>query len=221
MKNKTRSVVVFAVILALTVVLGALPFVFLLPLLFTAVTEDMKKSLAAGLFFGIVSLAYSVMGGSIVAAAFLAAPYIAIIPRIFVGFAARGVFVLARRLLSSKRRFVRSLPYALSAAAGSLANTVTVVSLLVIFMRGTVYEGVTMLGAVPLMLISGAIELVIAAAVIPPLAAAVKRALNPGIIRDIPIEIQDVPPGVSKKIPPDVPPKTAAATEPEPARKGE
>ena len=59
MKNNVKTIAVCAVTFALTAVLGLLPYVFLIPLLFTCVTRDWKLTLAESLFFGVLSLCYA------------------------------------------------------------------------------------------------------------------------------------------------------------------
>ena len=75
MESKAKGVALCAVYLALTLVFGLLPYVFLIPLLLASVTTNYKTSFVVSLFFGAVSLLYAFTGGSsIVAAAFVAQP---------------------------------------------------------------------------------------------------------------------------------------------------
>lgn len=175
---KAKTVVICATLTALTAVMGALPFVFLVPLLYACVTQNTKVSLFMGLVFGVTSFLYSLMGGSPVAAAFVEAPWIAILPRIAVGLIAHGTFALCKRLIKGRGKAARIAPIAAAAAVGSLSNTVLVVSLLLLFMRGTSFEGVTVYLYTPTMLINGAIELAATAIIVPALALGVERALG-------------------------------------------
>lgn len=178
MNTTSKTIAVCAALTALTAVTGALPFVFLVPLLFACVTQNVKISAYMGLVFGVVSFLYSLLGGSVVAAAFVQAPWIAIVPRIAVGFIAHGTFVLCRRLIKEKGKVTRVLPYSIAAAVGSLANTVLVVTLLLIFMRDTALGDMTVYLYLPTMLINGAIELVVCVSLVPTLALSVGKALG-------------------------------------------
>ncbi len=178
MNTKSKTVAVCAVLTALTAVMGAIPFVFLIPLLFACVTQNVKISAFMGLVFGVISFVYSLMGGSVVAAAFVQAPWIAIVPRIAVGFIAHGVFVLCKKLIREKGKVSRVLPYSVSAAVGSLSNTVLVVALLMIFMRDTALGDITVYLYLPTMLINGAIEFAVCTALVPTLALSVGKALG-------------------------------------------
>ena len=183
MNTKSKTVAVCAVLVALTAALGAIPFVFLIPLLFACVTQNVKISAFMGLVFGVVSFLYSLMGGSVVAAAFVQAPWIAIVPRIAVGFIAHGTYVLCKKLIKDKGKVSRVLPYSISAGVGSLSNTVLVVALLMIFMRDTTLGDITVYLYLPTMLINGAIEFVVCVALVPTLALSVGKALgNRGFI---------------------------------------
>ncbi len=176
--NKSKTVAFCAVLTALTAVMGAIPFVFLVPLLFACVTQNVKISAFAGLVFGVVSFVYSLMGGTVVAAAFVQAPWIAIVPRIAVGFIAHGTYVLCKKPIKENGKISRVLPYSISAAVGSLSNTGLVVALLTIFMRDTALGDVTVYLYLPTMLINGAIECVLCVAIVPALALSVGKALG-------------------------------------------
>lgn len=175
--NRSRFVAVCAVILALMAVLGALPFVFLLPLLFVSVTFDFKMSLIASLMYGSISLLYALMGSTIVSVAFVAAPWIPIVTRLFVGPAAHVAYRGAAKLIKGEGRLRRFLPYAIGAAAGSIVNTALVTACLVLFTPDIAAGGTVMYVYAPYLLISGAIELAVNICILPPVAMTVKKAL--------------------------------------------
>lgn len=175
MQRRSKSIALCAVFVALTAVFGAMPYVFLLPVLLAAVTTDFKTATIVSVFFGVISLLYSLMGGSVVAVAFVANPWIPIVGRILVGPAARGVYVLMRKAIKSEGKAKTVVPAALGAAAGSLTNTAIVVTLLAIFAPNAGLEEVTVLVYVPTMLISGVIELVASILLVPPIALALSK----------------------------------------------
>lgn len=175
MNRRAKTVTLCAVFVALTAVFGAIPYVFLLPLLLVAAIGDFKTSLIVSLFFGVISLLYSFAGGSIVAVAFIAQPWIPIVPRLFVGPAAHGVYVLTDRLIKKEGRAKRILPALFSAIAGSLTNTALVVLCLVLTVPSLELAGVTILVYVPVMLVSGAIELAVNVIALPPVVAVMNK----------------------------------------------
>lgn len=179
MKSRAKTIAVLAITTALMIVLAPLPAVFLLPLLFTAVTRDWKLSLIAGLLFGVISYCFSLMGTTIVSIAFIEAPYIAIVPRIIVGFVTHLVFRLFKKLFRGDGRVSRFLPYSLAGAIGSLTNTALVVGAFALFMPNLQFGEITMLVYIPTILIMGAVELLVGAIVLPPLALGVEKALGP------------------------------------------
>lgn len=178
--RKSKALALYAITLALMIVFGMLPYVFLLPLLFMCVTADWKASAICGLMFGVISLCYSFAGGSLVAVAFIEAPWIPIVPRIVVGIGAHFAYVGASKLFRGGGKFKQSLPYAIAGAAGSLLNTGLIVTCLVLFTPDVALEGVVMYAYAPYLLISGAIELAVNVLVLPPVAMTVEKAINRG-----------------------------------------
>ena len=175
MERKAKAAALCAVFLALTAVFGALPYVFLLPVLIASVTTDFKTSLIVSVFFGVISLLYALMSGSLVAVAFVAQPWIPIAARIFVGPAARGAYLLTNKIVRKEGRLKKILPVCIGGAVGSLVNTALVVCLLVLTSGSVEVGGVTVIAYVSVMLISGAIELAVNTIVLPPLALTLGR----------------------------------------------
>lgn len=182
MQRKAKSVALCAVLVALTILFGAIPYAFLIPVLLAAVTTDFKTSLVLSSCFGVISLIYALMGGSVVALAFVANPWIPIVGRLLVGPAARGAYMLADRAIKKEGKFKSVFPRSIGAAVGSIVNMAIVVSLLVLFAPNVGLEDVTVIVYVPVMLISGAIELAINVLCVPTIALAVDkvRARNGG-----------------------------------------
>ncbi len=172
MKTNVKLITVSAVTFALTAVLGLLPFVFLLPLLFTCVTRDWKLSLIEGLFFGVLSYAYSFINptGAGVGAIFIENPWIPIVPRVLVGLGCHGVYAGLKKVCKGKASVV--VPVTVACAVGSLLNTALVVPCL-LWRAKSLFIPIlaqTMLSAV--------IELVVSVTVAPTLAITVGRALR-------------------------------------------
>lgn len=176
--SKSRVIVLYAVTFALMIVFGMLPYVFLLPLLFVCVTSDWKVSTVSGLAFGVISLCYSFAGGSIVAVAFMQAPWIPIVPRVLVGVGTHFVYLGLSKVFREDSKFKRSLPYAIAGAVGSLLNTGLVIGCLVLFTPNATFGDTVMYVYAPYLLISGAIELAVNTLLLPPIAMTVKLALK-------------------------------------------
>jgi len=189
MKIKTRDVTVLAVAVALMFALTPIPVpigLFLVPVLFVAILYGWKIGAVAGLLFGLVSLMYAfTIPLNFVAVAFQEAPWIAIVPRIFVGAFAALAFAGFRKLFrdengKAKNRFSQVLPYSLAASVGVLTNTTLVVTSMVLAVPNAAHGDVTVLIGVPTMLIAGAIEFVSMNVIMPILCITVGRALKAG-----------------------------------------
>lgn len=178
MKISTRSITLAATLTALCAVTGFLPYVFFLPVMVAATTLTVGITAFVGLAFGAISIAYSFLSPTgIVAAAFIQAPYIAIVPRILAAVGAFGAYKLIQYVARPQKKAGRFASVSISAAIGSLLNTALVVSMFVIVMPGFETGGVTMYVAIPEMLISGAIECVCMAALTPPISLTLDRAV--------------------------------------------
>lgn len=180
MKSNVKVITVGAVTLALTVVLGALPYVFLVPLLFTCVTRDWKLTLFESLCFGVISLLYSLfMPATPVAATFVANPWIPIVPRLLAGLGCHGVYVAVKRCFKKQSKASIVVPVIVACAVGSVLNTALVVPCLM-WRGGNIFGSFDTTRAVLLTetLISGVIELAVAVVVVPPVAITVGKALR-------------------------------------------
>lgn len=177
MKQRTKLITTAAIAVSLIVIFGALPYVFFVPVLMICICFGWGMTLIGSAAFGVVSLCYAFMGGSVVSVAFVEAPWIPILPRIIAGLGAHGVYVLAAKFIHRESKAGRYLPAALSAAAGSVLNTALVVLCLLFFVPDAALEGITIYVYVPVMLINGAIELAVNLLVVPPVSLTVKKAL--------------------------------------------
>lgn len=178
MKINTRSVTLAATLAALCCITGFLPYVFFLPVMVAATTLSVGMVAFVGLAFGVISIAYSfLMPTSLVALAFIQAPYIAIFPRILSALGAFGAYVFITRVCKPTKKSGKFAAVSISAAIGSLLNTGLVVTLFVLIMPNVESGGITMLAYVPSMLISGTIECICMAAITPPISLTLDRVV--------------------------------------------
>ena len=178
MKINTRSITLAATLTALCAVTGFIPFVFFLPVMVAATTLSVGMVAFVGLAFGCVSLAYSyLMPSSIVAFAFIDAPYLAIVPRIIAALGAFGVYKLIEKLIKPKSKAGRVAMCSAAAVTGSVLNTAIVVGMLVLIMPGLAYGEFTTMTYVPVMLTNGAIELACMAVLVPPISLTLDKVV--------------------------------------------
>lgn len=169
MNKTTRVVAVGAVIVALTVILGWMPVVFLVPTLFACCAFGWKMSIFASTTFGVISLAYSfMMPSSPVSLAFINNPLIPILARIAVGIIAHGFFVAFNKFFDEKKKWIIVM---LTAVVGSIMNTVLVGTCLLIFEPDIVLKGIS----IGYLLIMGSIEAVVNAVIVPPVFLTTKK----------------------------------------------
>lgn len=195
MNIKTKTITLLAVALALMFALTPIPFasLFLVPVLFIGLTHKWHLGAITGLMFGLVSLMYAfVMPGTIVAIAFQRAPWIAIVPRIFVGLFTSLSFKGFRALLNKVKpkgkvgqNAVKILPYNLAATVGTLTNTILVVGLfyLMAFFNPTFptgYDGNFDIAFLIMIAIMASIEIVVANAIAAPVSFSVAKAMRIG-----------------------------------------
>lgn len=182
MKIDTRSITLAATLTAMCFVTGLLPYVFFLPVTVAATTLSVGITAFVGLAFGAVSIGYSFLmpTGGVAAAAFIQAPYIAVIPRVVAALGAFGAYKLICRLAKPSRRAGKFASVSVASAVGSLLNTALVVGLFVLVMPDLPVGNVTMILAVPQMLLNGAIECVCMATVTPPIALTLNKVVLRG-----------------------------------------
>ncbi|MDR0426188.1 MAG: hypothetical protein LBH24_03350 [Clostridiales bacterium] len=163
---------------ALMAALSFAPFVFLLPVLFVCCTRGLRLSLLSGLFFGLLSMALSFMGTSPLSYAFMQAPWIPVAARVLgagLTWGAGRLFAFLFRKTPEKRRYLR---YGLTAAAGSLFNTLLVGGAVLLFAPVAAgREGDIILSAVlpAIIALNAPIELAVNTLVVPLLCMAVTK----------------------------------------------
>ena len=178
MNIKTRTITLAATLTALCFVTGFLPYVFFLPVTVAATTLSLGVTAFVGLAFGAVSIAYSfLMPTSMVAAAFIQAPYIAIVPRVIAAVCGWLCYALIMRLAKPIKKPARFAAVALPSAVCSLLNTALVVGALVLILPNLEMGGITMIAYVPTMLISGAIECACMAALAPSIVLTLEKTV--------------------------------------------
>lgn len=182
MKISTRSITLAATLAALCAVTGFLPFVFFLPVMVAATTLSIGMTAFVGLAFGCISIAYCfiVPATSFAALGFIQAPYIAIFPRILAALGAFGAYKFIEHFCKPKSKAGQVAAVSISAAIGSLLNTAIVVTMFVLILPNLSLNGVTMLVAAPEMLVSGAIECVCMAVLVPPISLTLNRVVLKG-----------------------------------------
>lgn len=190
MKINTRSITLAATLTALCFVTGLLPYVFFLPVMVAATTLSVGMAAFVGLAFGLVSIAYSfIMPGSLVATAFIQAPYVAIFPRILAALGAFGAYRLVIYFAKPQKKPARFASASMAAAIGSLLNTAIVVAMFVLIMPDLAVGGVTMTVYVVDMLISGTIECVCMAVITPPISLTLDKVVLKGKRRRKPVPV--------------------------------
>ena len=135
---------------------------------------DLKHSFLFSVVFGAASLLCAVYIGN----PYFVLPWISILPRLFVGPVAHGVFTLVKKYTAkSKKQSIRtSLPLAVGAGAGILTNTVLVISCLSIFFPASVKDGLSVADWIKACIgVNFPIELVCAIILTPILAVAIKK----------------------------------------------
>jgi uncharacterized membrane protein len=136
---------------------------------------DLKRAFLFSAVFGVTSLLCALFIGN----PYFVMPWISILPRLFVGPCAYGVYKLTKKLTGkSEKKFVNtSLPYAIGAAAGIFTNTLLVIACLSLFFPVGAEGGFSVADWIKMCItINFPIELVCATILTPILAVAVKKA---------------------------------------------
>lgn len=135
---------------------------------------DCKRALLFSAVFGVTSLFCALFIGN----PYFMMPWISILPRLFVGPAAYGVYALIKKITKqSANAFIsNSLPLAVGAAAGILTNTVLVITALSVFFPAGAESGFTVVQWIKMCItINFPIELVSAIILTPILTRAVMK----------------------------------------------
>ena len=135
---------------------------------------DLRRSFLFSVVFGVTSLFCAIFIGN----PYFMMPWISILPRLYVGIAAYGVYTLVKKWTGkAKKKFVRvDLPLMSGAFAGILTNTVLVVSALCLFFPAGAEGGYSAVEWIKMCIsLNFPIELVCAIILTPILAVAVKK----------------------------------------------
>lgn len=135
---------------------------------------DFKQSISFSVVFGVTSLLCALFIGN----PYFIMPWISILPRLFVGPVAFGVYTLCKKMTmkSNKNVVNTTLPLAVGAGFGILTNTVLVITCLSLFFPAGVEGGFTVVEWIKMCItINFPIELVCATFLTPILAGAVKK----------------------------------------------
>lgn len=160
-----------ASLFALTVILGPVPFVFLLPLSFACATRGFKTGVTLGLMFGLYSLALSYAGGSPVSVAFMQAPYIPVVARVLCAVLTCLFSEGIKKIWGDKTRTRFVLRVALTGAVASLLNSGLVIGSILLFLPGFLPGEALSL----ILTVSAPIELAVNVLLLPPICLAVKK----------------------------------------------
>ena len=134
---------------------------------------DLKRAFLFSVVFGVTSLLCALYIGN----PYFVMPWVSILPRLFVGPAAYGVFKLIKKATKNRTRFLRVIfPLAVGAAVGILTNTALVITCLSLFFPSGTEGGFTIAQWIELCItLNFPIELVCAVILTPALAVAVEK----------------------------------------------
>ncbi|MEG1752555.1 MAG: ECF transporter S component [Christensenella sp.] len=181
MKNKTRTLTLTAILIAITLIFGFTPIGYIatpfgivitlmcLPVIIGTLTLGWKAGLALAALFAITSIAKiptDVFGPTLLAYNPFMLMVNIIVPRILIPFVVFGVY----RAMRTKSEFVN---IGVAAVMGSLTNTVLYLTFLYVFFS-TVVAGAVILSVA---LLNGIIEAVVAALLCPPIVRALKKTV--------------------------------------------
>lgn len=187
--NKSKSVAIVGIVVALIVVLQALAEILqkvgmpvslalgLVPVLLAAQIYGPKIGAICGGFFGITSLAIAVIYSSAIPLYSVAInPLVSVLPRILVGVVSGLVFEKFKNKTNKKKTALASV---VSTVAGVLTNTVLFLGFFFLFAGGKTYGGVTVdfkwiLASV--VSLNAAIELVSFSVICPAIVLALKKS---------------------------------------------
>ncbi|MEG2360520.1 MAG: ECF transporter S component [Christensenella sp.] len=181
MKNKTRTLTLTAILIAITLIFGFTPIGYIatpfgivitlmcLPVIIGTLTLGWKAGLALAALFAITSIAKiptDVFGPTLLAYNPFMLMVNIIVPRILIPFVVFGVY----RAMRTKSELVN---IGVAAVMGSLTNTVLYLMFLYVFFS-TVVAGAVILSVA---LLNGIIEAVVAALLCPPIVRALKKTV--------------------------------------------
>ena len=184
MKNRTRSVVLYAtlgalIFAAMTLDRAITPFLPLsaafvtltVTFTFALVKPNLATAVASGIIFGVSSCITAIFFGK----SSVINPLISILPRAFLGFIVYGVYALCRMIFRKAKPKTREIAsVSIAAAVTTAMNTVLFLSALVLFGENNTIDSVfkitVLANAVP--------ELVMTAVLVPAVTLGVRRGLG-------------------------------------------
>lgn len=139
-KLSTRKITTFAMLTAITVILGFTPLgiipippvsatIMHIPVIIIAILEGPIAGALMGLIFGLISIIRAITTGNLLLMAFLN-PLVSVLPRVFIGIAAYYSY----KLLPVKNESIR---VGVAAAVGTFINTVGFLGMMYLLYAGT------------------------------------------------------------------------------------
>ncbi|MCL2675659.1 MAG: hypothetical protein FWE84_03605 [Firmicutes bacterium] len=188
MKRMSLIISVCAVLVALTFVLGWIPYIgpFLLPTLFAACCLSLGISFFASTMFGVISLLFCYIVGptSAIGWFFLEYPFVPIVARMFIGPIIYFFYKLLTKLIKPKNTAAKIAAISVAGAAGSLLNTVFVGIFLFTLDISAMPAGLKLLPWLPQvnfglmeLVVAGTLEIFVNALLLPPIVLGTKRAV--------------------------------------------
>jgi len=197
MHSKNKRLVTISLLSAISFVLGFTPLGFIpippanattmhIPVIIGAILEGPIAGIIIGLIFGISSIIQALLRPNILSFAFIN-PLVSVLPRILIGVVSYYSYKLVFNLFSSKKgntisKSADTISIGVSAALGTLTNTVGVLGMMYLLYAGRIAEAMgiekTAVGAVVLAigLTNGIPEIIIAVLITIAVVKAVKKA---------------------------------------------
>lgn len=197
MKSKNKRLVTISLLSAISFVLGFTPLGFIpippanattmhIPVIIGAILEGPIAGMVIGLIFGISSIIQALLRPNILSFAFIN-PLVSVLPRILIGLVSYYSYKLVFNLFSSRKngtisKGADSISVGVSAALGTLTNTVGVLGMMYLLYAGRIADAMEIkkeaVGGVILAigLTNGIPEIIIAVLITVAVIRAVKRA---------------------------------------------
>ncbi|CEP77731.1 MAG: ECF transporter S component [Defluviitoga tunisiensis] len=197
MKSKNKRLVTISLLSAISFILGFTPLGFIpippanattmhIPVVIGAILEGPIAGMVIGLIFGISSIIQALLRPNILSFAFIN-PLVSVLPRILIGLVSYYSYKLVFNLFSSRKngevsKGADSISVGISAALGTLTNTVGVLGMMYLLYAGRIAEAMEIkkeaVGGVILAigLTNGIPEIIIAVLITIAVIRAVKKA---------------------------------------------
>lgn len=183
-KVTTRKLTTFAMLTAITVILGFTPLgiipippvpatIMHIPVIIAAILEGPAAGALMGLIFGLVSIIRAITTGNLLLVAYLN-PLVSVVPRIFIGIAAYYLY----KLIPIKNESIR---VGISAAVGTFINTIGFLGMMYLLYAGTfakvnsISESLVGKTIAAIGITHGIPEILVAVVITIPVVAAVKK----------------------------------------------